>query len=91
MVVVLRFSILLVGPRGLGCCVGEFAPGCRQGLQLAFYPKWNSVTSCHAKRRTCAGNLLRSVVFVLCMLLWLCVVLWLWLWSEVKRMYCDYE
>ena len=34
----------------LGCCfgVGGFASGRRQGLQLAFHPKCDPVTTCHA-------------------------------------------
>ena len=42
-----EFSILLVGPRVWGCCfsVGEFASGCRQGVQLTCYPKCDPVTT----------------------------------------------
>ena len=63
----LWFSILLVGPRVWGCCfsVGEFASGCHRGPQLAFYPKCDPVTTCHAK---CHTQVIISIVVLCCVL-----------------------
>ena len=66
MVEILCLSILVVGPRVWGCCVsvGEFASGCRQGLQLAFYPKCNPVD--HLPRKMLGVALHWVVFYVLC-------------------------